>query len=200
MTQKTTLIGKYSPWGKIQHCYEVLEGFHLVSTPGHGGVKLNRARNAQIPASVRKAGGWYEEDCEYCIPYIVFGDEILEHGDRKGTDGNYSDKLCVAHYARVSAKDWYPDFYESFTGESVPLEESYTRRQAKFWQDHRDDFVVYSARSTAGSDTVLVVANKESTGESKQFYVDADSYRNRESFGYVIDEEKDQEVVYSKVF
>jgi hypothetical protein len=35
-------------------------------------MKLDRKRNAQVPAPARQPGGWYEEDCEVAIPMVTF--------------------------------------------------------------------------------------------------------------------------------
>ena len=63
---------KYSPWGKVQYVKSFSEGVVLVSTASHGGMKLDRACNAKVPASARRKGGWYEEDCEVAIPILTF--------------------------------------------------------------------------------------------------------------------------------
>lgn len=60
--------GDRSPWGKIQHVQHLGEGACFVSTAGHGGIKLDRKRNAMIPKAARRERGWYEEDCEAAIP------------------------------------------------------------------------------------------------------------------------------------
>ena len=49
-------------------------GAWTLSTAGHGGIKLNRKRNALVPADARAKGGWYEEDCEWAIPAYVHQD------------------------------------------------------------------------------------------------------------------------------
>ena len=65
---------KYSPWGAIQSTHTLADGALFVTTAGHGGVKLDRRRNAAIPAPARSAGGWYEEDCQWAIPAFVHKD------------------------------------------------------------------------------------------------------------------------------
>ena len=58
----------HSPWGAVQHGERLADGVFFVSTAGHGGIKLDRARNALVPEVFRKEGGWYEEDCDWAIP------------------------------------------------------------------------------------------------------------------------------------
>lgn len=65
-----------TPWGKAQTVTTVAPGIVVVDTAGHGGVKLDRKRNAKIPMAARLHGGWYEEDCEALIPLLVFYDEM----------------------------------------------------------------------------------------------------------------------------
>ena len=66
--------GDRSPWGKIQHVTVLAPGAWSVSTAGHGGIKLDAARNRKVPALVRGERGWYEEDCDWAIPAFVHKD------------------------------------------------------------------------------------------------------------------------------
>jgi len=45
-----------------------------VTTAGHGGIKLDAARNRKVPGPVRSRDGWYEEDCDWAIPAYVHDD------------------------------------------------------------------------------------------------------------------------------
>lgn len=65
-----------TPWGSSQSVITIAPGIVVVDTAGHGGVKLDRKRNAKIPLGARTEGGWYEEDCEALIPLVVFYDEM----------------------------------------------------------------------------------------------------------------------------
>ena len=69
-----------TPWGESQSVTNIAPGIISVSTAGHGGIKLDRTRNAMIPADARRKGGWYEEDSDACIPLLYFADEIRETG------------------------------------------------------------------------------------------------------------------------
>jgi hypothetical protein len=66
--------GQSSPWGRIQYVREMGPGAWAVSTAGHGGVKLDRGRNAKVPKPARHPGGWYEEDCDVAIALYVHPD------------------------------------------------------------------------------------------------------------------------------
>ncbi len=43
----------HSPWGAIQHGEKLADGVFFISTAGHGGINLDRARNALIPDAFR---------------------------------------------------------------------------------------------------------------------------------------------------
>lgn len=62
MTLKTPFIP--TPWGVSLTAEELLPGVTFVQTPSHGGYHLNAAVNARIPAVVRRADGWYEQDVQ----------------------------------------------------------------------------------------------------------------------------------------
>ena len=72
--------GSRTPWGPAQHVAYPQEGIFIVSTAGHGGVKLDRKRNSLVPKAARAKGGWYEEDCQASIPACVFklGDPVAQ--------------------------------------------------------------------------------------------------------------------------
>lgn len=90
--------GSRSPWGKVQHVKELAPGAWQVETAGHGGVKLNAARNRKVPAGARMPGGWYEEDCKWAIAAYVHADlaDAMLNGLRATYPGQYDgDKLMV---------------------------------------------------------------------------------------------------------
>lgn len=101
--------GKSSPWGSIQSASELIPGAWLVHTAGHGGVKLDRKLNARVPESVRRPGGWYEEDCEWSLAVVALADMF---------PASWVDS------AHRTAKNWYPDEYARLTGASVSADES----------------------------------------------------------------------------
>lgn len=73
-------VGGRTPWGGADHVNEVVRGVFAVSTPGHGGLKLDRVRNAKVPAATRQKGGFYEEDCEVFIVFAVHKDVARHFG------------------------------------------------------------------------------------------------------------------------
>lgn len=72
-----------TPWGQSQVIYNVAPGIIFASTASHGGFKLDRALNAQVPAEARKRGGWYEENCEWAIPFLTFPEIFEEAHDEE---------------------------------------------------------------------------------------------------------------------
>jgi hypothetical protein len=66
-----------TPWGQADYSRAQAEGITWHSTPGHGGIELSEERMRAMPASLLAfkpwAGrGWYEEDCDWCIPCLAF--------------------------------------------------------------------------------------------------------------------------------
>jgi len=174
-------VGSRSPWGAIDHVTVRAPGIAEVSTPGHGGVKLDRSRNAKVPASVRRKGGWYEEDCEYAIPVIVFPEAFEDR---------------VVEGAHKSLKNWEPEAYTAITGESVSLEDSYELRRRAFKARNADKHVVVSASGSGpGVPEGMVGVSATLGGERGQAAWDAqihrlvpsEDYAKRERFGYVLD-------------
>ena len=106
-------FGSKSPWGAVQHFQTITEGVELVSTAGHGGLKVARAQNARIPAPLRRAGGWYEEDAEASIVLWALYDASIAE-----TFGASRDR----HAETVRA--YYPDAWTAATGEPVTREQS----------------------------------------------------------------------------
>jgi hypothetical protein len=58
-----------TPWGPSQTQVKFIRGVNFYSTSSHGGIKVSKSLNNQIPAKWRNEDGWYEEDCEIAIPF-----------------------------------------------------------------------------------------------------------------------------------
>lgn len=74
-----------TPWGQGHidpgHDAEV----YFVSTPSHGGFKVEKPALDQIPLAWRKASfnglgmrGWFEEDCDWCMVALTFPERFTE--------------------------------------------------------------------------------------------------------------------------
>lgn len=163
-----------SPWGTVQHVTPYSDGIVFVSTASHGGYKLDRKQNAKIPAPFRKLGGWYEEDCEYAIVYWFLP----------------SDKITAKHKedAKRTILNHFPTAWETHYNVVIPLADSFDKRERQFWKDNENNFVVFSAMEVNGR--IETYARKTSTKEEKRFLVPDDEYRQRNFFGFVIDESR----------
>ena len=71
------VIGGASPWGAVDHLHALGPDVVAVSTASHGGLWVSPEAMASIPAALRataySVGGWFEEDCDWCIPYLALG-------------------------------------------------------------------------------------------------------------------------------
>ncbi len=77
---------KQTPWGQADHVTELAEGIVSYCTPSHGGIWLSSSRRKIIEAIIPNVknflGGleWWEEDCDWAIPYFMFRDDIQATG------------------------------------------------------------------------------------------------------------------------
>jgi hypothetical protein len=122
MREFTPTRGCHTPWGAAQTVDPMLDGMWFVSTASHGGIKLSEERNAQVPDAMRRKGGWYEEDCEWAIPFVVFEAELLLQPDHPNAistieKGRHKDSL----------KAWNPSEYEAFYGVTLAPGESFVK-------------------------------------------------------------------------
>jgi hypothetical protein len=74
-----------TPWGPAQYVDEIADGIANVSTASHGGVVLDEARAAQIPADIepwvaRDTRRFWEEDADWAVPYALWRDEFIAAG------------------------------------------------------------------------------------------------------------------------
>jgi len=83
-------VAVHTPWGLSQDREEVFPGAEFISTAGHGGLYLSCEVNSQIPAWLQKLtfnqqgrSGWYEEDCDWCIPVIIFSRKFIRWSKNK---------------------------------------------------------------------------------------------------------------------
>lgn len=182
--------GDSSPWGSIHHVTEVAEGIIEVSTASHGGIKLNRQLNAQVPEYMRRKGGWYEEDCEWCLPAVALKlDETISRYEG----------------AKNTMKHWFADEYEKFFNVVLQPGESRDKDDRMWHEAHKNDWIVDAAK-TAPDNMVIVTATqggsrvpvKTDKGweypPEKEFLVSKEEYDARNPLGFVINPEKHQEV------
>ena len=86
--ERGIIMRKSTPWGAAQDATTLAEGIISYSTAGHGGIWLSAERREQLIERTGKLcvysnlknflGGleWWEEDCDWAIPYYFFREEI----------------------------------------------------------------------------------------------------------------------------
>lgn len=97
----TVFPGMTTPWGRADYTAQLCPGIGTVGTPSHGGIKVSAALNKRVPEIVRAPGGWYEEDCAWCVPFIVFRVDLLAAGDE------HTVKLIHSEQAVGTLKRWF---------------------------------------------------------------------------------------------
>lgn len=120
--------GSRSPWGSIQGVEEIIPGMVNVDTPGHGGIHLDPPLQQRMPKALRNtwAGGpWYEEDCDWCKPFVVFEAEILA-----SETTHPRNKKCIEQKHHVNLlRDNFPDAYQVSPGGKTRTNGIRTTRQ-----------------------------------------------------------------------
>jgi hypothetical protein len=120
----------HSPWGAIDNVTTVAWGIWFVSTPSHGGYKLNVEQNAKIPELFRSKDGWYEEDCEWAVVVFFLRDHF---------------NLSEAADARKTLRSWAWQRWEQHFGEEVPISESPSKGRDLFVKAHAKDWLTVAA-------------------------------------------------------
>ena len=114
-------VGMRTPWGRADFVEILAEGIVSVNTPSHGGIKLSRERQAAMPPSMRCDGGWYEEDCDWCLPFVVYQLDIQTHGDP------YAVRAILKGYHLDTFRRWHPDAFEAYFETTLQPGESYVK-------------------------------------------------------------------------
>ena len=74
--------GGSSPWGPIQTVTPLGPDAVAVTTASHGGLRVSPSALARMPAEIRQTaysgGGWFEEDCDWALPYLALGLDAFE--------------------------------------------------------------------------------------------------------------------------
>lgn len=69
--------GGWSPWGLIQTASALGTDAVAVTTASHGGLRISPEAFARLPVPIRRtafsADGWFEEDCDWALPYLALG-------------------------------------------------------------------------------------------------------------------------------
>ena len=177
--------GMRTPWGTADSAQVMAPGIGWVGTPGHGGIKLSPAVNRRMPDYMRLKGGWYEEDCEWAMVYVAMAADLRVAGRDADFDGH-------AKQAVSTLRNWFPDAYERFFGETIPEGESTVKDERIFKARHANDLIVISAVNSKVRkgfvEATATVGADRAVGNDRTFLVPSADYEGRGRFGFVIDD------------
>jgi hypothetical protein len=135
-----------TPWGRADHIKQVIPGMWWVSTPSHGGFYLSPERLLQMPAWAiatprwaglddgPNGGPWFEEDCEWCIPVLVFWDEYQVSEKAENQPDTYTNAVDTL-------KNWHPARYEVWAGVKLEPGESFINDERLLEEATKDKWV-----------------------------------------------------------
>jgi hypothetical protein len=96
--------GSSSPWGPIQTVEALGPDAVSVITASHGGLRLSPAGFARLPEAIREtahsANGWFEEDCDWALPYLALGLDRFEADAVRAAE--------MHHAAVRTVQRWHP--------------------------------------------------------------------------------------------
>jgi len=94
-----------SPWGAVQGSTELAPGIVSYHTAGHGGIWLSSERQQALNWSNNwlKSAEWWEEDCDWAIPYYFFRADIEKHGQAWKFEENLKGAV-------LTIKAYHPEF------------------------------------------------------------------------------------------
>ena len=185
-----------TPWGPAQTADKVAPGIMFYTTAGHGGVHLSAGRQAKVPAYMQCEGGWYEEDCDWCIPAIVFADEW-----------NKWSKHADCEQAKSTLRNWHPAMYEQYFNVVLKPGESSQKDRYEWYKAHKHEMIVVAAcgdwHENCPKGYVLVTAciggrdpvTYQYCGPLHEFIVPQEDYANRDNESFVVDVTKYEERV-----
>ncbi len=82
--------GASSPWGPIQTVAPLGPEVVSVTTASHGGLRLSLTALMRLPEPIRQTafsqGGWFEEDCDWALPYLALGLDAFERDAARGAE------------------------------------------------------------------------------------------------------------------
>jgi hypothetical protein len=168
--------GSSTPWGSAQVSRRYADGIIEHSTAGHGGLELDAAANAKVPALYRNQDGFYEEDGEWSKVAATFP-HLFTAYERKCAD--------------EALRNTEPDAYESVNGIVLQPGQSRAKDARRFQSDHGAEWVVISAISSSISpgfvECMAARGGDRAAAERRRFLVPSSEYEP-EPFGFVIDE------------
>jgi hypothetical protein len=135
----------HTPWGRAQHTETVAQGISVVSTAGHGGILLDSARTAAMPAYMRSASfagpSAYEEDCDWCMPALVFEGEFRAFYERQ----RGSNIGAIFTRAKDMLRNCLPEVFEAFYSVTLQPGESSKRDEQQFYERNKNNWLTIAA-------------------------------------------------------
>ncbi|KKN75165.1 hypothetical protein LCGC14_0383240 [marine sediment metagenome] len=94
-----------TPWGESDSQDTLAPGIISYGTASHGGIWLSSERQDQLPEGIDNFLHdlrWWEEDCDWVVPYILFKDDIEKYGQAY----HFTEHLNAAY---ITARDHHPE-------------------------------------------------------------------------------------------
>ena len=175
-------MGTQTPWGQSQHKTVCAPGIILYTTARHGGYHVSPTRNELIPAVLRRADGWYEEDCDWGAVVWTFRE--------------YFSTKHVQQAERTII-DWAPYAYEALTGAVLQPGQSFRKDADTFESNNKGNYVSMSAYGDHHKEVpagyVAVHAKRAEPADERWFLVPLAEYRNGQHW-FVINPDVHQEI------
>ncbi len=98
-----------TPWGQSDSKEVLAEGIVSYSTPSHGGIRLSLERQRELSLVFKAADNylrtleWWEEDCDWAVPYLFFAEAIRSYGKAYHFEENLE-------FARAVVTRYHPTF------------------------------------------------------------------------------------------
>lgn len=168
---------KRSPWGIVQYQEQIDSLMVSVSTASHGGVKVMPKFNKLIPQELRNQGGWYEEDCEYSIPFY-----FLYHWISKENREDREEYLKVL-------KNYFPFKLEACLNIDIKPGESAIKDEYIFKNENQNKWISFSNLCIINN--VKSWLHKQSTKEEICVMISKDIYESHKTrYGCIFTDEQ----------
>lgn len=176
----------YTPWGDSDSQKILAPGILSLSTPSHGGIKVEKELNQLIPAYMRASDGFYEEDVDWAIVATVYPHAFTAEQRKE---------------AKKTLRDWIPMAYEMYYKEVIPPGGSHAKDEIAFKILHKNDYIGIGAwgdwHPQVPKEHVVVFAGRggrtadyKLPKDAAYFVVPQDEYETHGPHGFVIDESK----------
>jgi hypothetical protein len=162
-------------WGAPQTRGEIAPGIVWISTASHGGIVLSDRRQAEIPAFMRVSEGVYEEDCDWCIPVLIFQAEVRAGWLGAFDNGDVEQALIGAE---ETLRHWHPERWEQHYSRALLPGESHKRDEATDAAKHKGCWRLVSACGSwaEGVDEGMIGICARVDGFNNRNWLDKDRY------------------------